>query len=258
MDDADTIRSAWQKKGIYEVLETLYSEIWVYGIREFYDPVEEYDIPESIARKMVFTGYIPRKVPPAEEVAREKKRHCIREGKKLVVVTTGGGGDGYAVMDTYLTMLEAMPRPHPFRSILVTGPFMPGDKRSAIHRRARKLGVRAFHFYRQMEKLLAAADVVIGMGGYNTLCEVLSQKTVTLLVPRETPRLEQLIRARSFHRQNLVAYIPWKDLTPDTLRPKIEALLERPEPFQEAISRFRMTGLDVMRQRLACFRTKTQ
>lgn len=256
MDDAQTIRNAWRKKGIYKVLEDLYSEIWVYGIRDFYDPITEYAIPESVSRKMVFTGYIPRKVPPAEEVAREKKRHCIREGKKLVVVTTGGGGDGYAVMDTYLTMLEAVPRPHSFKSILVTGPFMPGEKRSGIHRRAKRLGARVYHFYRQMEKLLAAADVVISMGGYNTLCEVLSQKTVTFLIPRETPRLEQLIRAQSFHRQNLATYIRWENLNPDAMRSQLQTLMEHPEPFQAAISRFRMTGLEVMRERLACFRKK--
>jgi len=32
------------------------------------------------------------------------------------------------------------------------------------------------------------------MGGYNTVCEVLSHGTVSLIIPRETPRKEQLIR----------------------------------------------------------------
>ena len=29
-----------------------------------------------------------------------------------------------------------------------------------------------------MEEILAAADVVVSMGGYNTVCEILSQGTV--------------------------------------------------------------------------------
>jgi len=40
MDDRETVRSDWQKKGVYEILDKLYSEIWVYGNRELYDPIE--------------------------------------------------------------------------------------------------------------------------------------------------------------------------------------------------------------------------
>lgn len=257
MDDGESVRKTWEKKGIYEILDRLYSEIWIYGIREFYDPIEEYAIPEHISRKMHFTGYIPRKAPHRDEVKKERKRHCIREGQKLVVVTTGGGGDGYPVMETYLSMLESVGGPLPFRSVLVTGPFMPKKQRTMIFRRARALGIRAYHFYRQMEKLLSSADLVISMGGYNTLCEILSQGTVALLIPRETPRKEQLIRAQRFHRQNLVEYIPWDRLSPDAMREKVHHLLDHPEPFLEAIHRFQstgMTGFEVMRGRLREFR----
>ena len=258
MDDADTIRRNWEKRGIHRILETLYTEIWVYGRRDFYDPVAEYGIGESVARNLHFTGYIPRKVPPPEEVKRERERHCVRENERLVVVTTGGGGDGYAVVDAFLSMLEARKTPAARsridRAIIVTGPFMPRDRRASLFKRAKRLGVRAFHFYRQMEKLLAAADVAVCMGGYNTLCEILSQGTVPLIVPRETPRLEQRIRALAFHRQGLAEYIPWTALSPETMGDALDRLLARPEPYREAIAAFSMTGLAIMRQRLAAFR----
>lgn len=256
MDDAETVKKSWKKKGVYEILDTLYSEVWTYGIRDFYNPIEEYDIPENISQKMQFTGYIPRKVPNIEEVKKEKQRNSIREGQKLVVITTGGGGDGYPVMDAFLSMLESQKRPFPFASILITGPFMPRRKRAKIFKRARKLGILAFHFYRHMEKILAAADLVVCMGGYNTLCELMSQKTVTLLIPRETPRKEQLIRAKCFHRNNLVEYIPWDTLSPETLRQKILHLLEHPEFYQNAIAKFQMTGHKIIRQRLQAFRNR--
>ena len=35
------------------------------------------------------------------------------------------------------------------------------------------------------------------MGGYNTACEILATDTPALVVPRETPTPEQLIRARA-------------------------------------------------------------
>jgi predicted glycosyltransferase len=170
------------------------------------------------------------------------------------VVTTGGGGDGYRVMDHYLSALETCSTRRPFKSVLITGPFMPKQDRKDVFRRARKLGIRTYHFYRQMEKIFAAADVVVSMGGYNTLCEILGQGTLSLVIPRETPRKEQIIRARAFHRQNLVDFIPWDDFTPRLLFEKLSFLLENPEPYLSAISRFRLTGIETMQQRLLEFR----
>ena len=152
-------------------------------------------------------------------------------------------------------MLESESEPVPFRSFCITGPFMPKEERANIFKRARKLGVKTSHFYRRMEEILAAADLVITMGGYNTVCEILSQGTVALIVPREAPRKEQLIRAEVFRSQNMVDYIPWNSLTPQTLRDKLFPLLEHPEPFHEAISRFRLTGLEVISERLRVCKT---
>jgi len=254
MDDARTVQKDWKEKGVYEILENLYSEIWIYGIREFYDPVQEYAIPRTVSRKMHFTGYIPRMIPDKNTVQQARKEQGLRSDEKLVVVTTGGGGDGYPVMDTFLSMLESESKPLPFKSVLITGPFMPIQERKEIFERARHLGVRTYRFYRLMEKIQAAADLVVSMGGYNTVCEILSQKTVSLIIPRDTPRKEQLIRAKVFHGKNLVDYIPLYSCTPQKMQRKILALLDNPEPFQEAISRFRLTGLETMLNQLHSFR----
>lgn len=255
MDDAESVRKDWRKKRVYESLEQLYSEIWVYGNQDFYDPVTEYAIPASVQRKMLFTGYIPRETPKKKQAMRIREELGIGKSERVVVVTTGGGGDGYGVMDNYLSMLESASRPASFRSIFVTGPFMPQDKRKCVFKRARKLGVQTFLFFRQMERLMAAADLVVSMGGYNTLSEVLSQGTPCLVVPRDTPRQEQLIRARAFHRQGLVDYVHPDTLTPDMLRTRIASMFDNPGPYREAISRFQFTGIQNMRQRIASLRS---
>lgn len=254
MDDAEMTRREWSEKGVYQLLEDLYSEIWIYGNREMYDPVREYAISEAVSRKVHFTGYIPRKVPSAEGVQAIRKEHGLSEEDKLVVVTTGGGGDGFAVMDAYLRMLESSAGLPAFKSILITGPFMPKSERKGIYKRSRKLGVRMYHFYRQMEKIFAAADVVVSMGGYNTLSEILNQGTVSLVIPRETPRREQLIRAQTFKRRNLTDFIPWEQLSPERLRDKLLGLLENPAPYREAIAGFRFTGIETMQRRILGFR----
>ncbi len=254
MDDAETVRNDWEKKDVYRILDALYSEIWIYGLQNYYDPIREYAIPESISRKIHFTGYIPRRKADPAAVQKIRKDHRIEQKDKLVVVTTGGGGDGYKVMDTYLTMLETETIPAAIKSILVTGPFMPKRQRKCIDKRARNAGIESHRFYRHMIDLMAAADLVVSMGGYNTSCEILTQTAVALLIPREEPRKEQLIRAQVLHRNNLVDYIPWRELTTPLLKQKIMNLLDHPQPFRQAMARFDMTGFHVMRRRLAAFR----
>lgn len=254
MDDAETVKRDWRKKGVYDALESLYTEVWVYGNRQFYDPITAYDIPPDIHHKIHFTGYIPRQTYRHSTVETLRRELGVQPEEKLVVATTGGGGDGFAVLDTFCAVLESEASPQSFKSVLVSGPFMPEEPRKDLFRRAKRLGVRTYEFYRKMEKLLAAADLVVCMGGYNTLCEILSQKTLCLIVPRETPRLEQLLRARAFQYHHLADYLPWTELTPMAMGRKIHALLENPEPYRTAVDHFRLTGIDVMRERLSHFK----
>jgi predicted glycosyltransferase len=65
------------------------------------------------------------------------------------------------------------------------------------------------------------------MGGYNTLSEALSLGTPTLCVPRVFPRREQLIRARSFAKLDLLRLIEPDRLTPEVMRSEVAALLAR-------------------------------
>lgn len=252
LDDAHTTRKEWQRKNFIQVLRELYSEIWVYGQQKMYDPITEYAFPDDIAQKTVFTGYLPRCLPlrPARQ---EVPHELVRSGLKKIILTTGGGGDGAAILDTYLTMLETNPSLQ-LDTLMISGPFIPQKKHDSLAERARTLGVDFRTFTPNLESNMAQADLVICMGGYNTVCEVLSLKQVALIIPRDRPRREQLIRAEALARQNLAAYIKWDDMTPETLREKILALLKDSRSYRQATSDFPMTGLDSMRQRLAFFR----
>ncbi|MEE9526750.1 MAG: glycosyltransferase, partial [Syntrophobacteria bacterium] len=73
-------------------------------------------------------------------------------------------------------------------------------------------------------------------------------------IPREQPRREQLIRAEILHERNLADFIPWRQVSPGLLKDKLLAMLDDPKPYSRAIRQFRLTGLEVMRQRLAEFR----
>ena len=107
-----------------------------------------------------------------------------------------------------------------------------------------------------MEELMAAADLVVSMGGYNTICEILTQQTPALIIPQETPRKEQLIRARRLKGKGLLDFIPWTEVTPQLLREKIFTLFSDQHQYIETISSFKLSGLDTMLARLTHFKEK--
>lgn len=257
MDDAETVIRDWQEKQLYQAMEELYSEIWVYGRQDFYDPVSEYRIPPSIAEKLHFTGYIPRRRSTLEETEAMRSSLNVMRNENLITVTTGGGGDGFLVLHCYLTMLEKLKADSmlpPFKSILLTGPFLSQAEKDEVNTRAAALGIDIHEFFSEMETLLSASDLVVCMGGYNTVCEVLSLRRVSLVIPRETPRKEQYIRANALKRNRLADFISWHDVSADLLLEKIVAMLEHRQVYENAMAEFQMDGISTICNRVDCFR----
>ncbi len=258
LDEAAVVCQDWQEKNIYTHLEQLYDEIWVYGNQAIYDPIAMYRIPELIQSRIHFTGYIPRQRFSDETrkkiSKRVRKRHRVHPEEKFVLVTTGGGGDGSEVIDHFLTMFDTYPDTLEFRALIVTGPFMAKPVRDLLKRRAKKHAIEILPFHPHLEELMVAADLVISMGGYNTICEILTQQTPALIIPREVPRLEQLIRARQLHREGLLDYIPWNEVTSSLLRERILARLSDGKSFRKNMAGFKLSGLDTMLRRLDQFK----
>jgi len=253
MDDRETVCRDWQHKNVYRFLDELYSEIWVYGRQDIYDAAAEYDIPEHVQKKMYFTGYLPRNQATNKTKRKTRKKFCVRDQEKMIVVTAGGGGDGFQMMDTYLAMQESM-RIAGLKSILITGPFMPRNQRRHLAKKAKPFHIKVLPFYPRMEEMFGAADLVVSMGGYNTICEILSQSTPCLIIPRETPRKEQLLRARALKKQQLIDFIPWADLNTQNLHEKLVSMLDNLDSYRMQISQFQLDGIDFIKDRLHQFR----
>jgi predicted glycosyltransferase len=119
-----------------------------------------------------------------------------------------------------------------------------------LKKRAKLHGIKILPFHPRLEELMKGADLVISMGGYNTICEILTQETPALIIPRETPRKEQLIRATCLKERGLLDYISWTDVTPQLLREKIFTMIDERDRYVESMRSFDLTGLDSMLQQL--------
>ncbi|MGE3781321.1 MAG: glycosyltransferase family protein [Alphaproteobacteria bacterium] len=225
MDDPTALESEWERKNAVPALRDYYDEIWVYGLPQICDPLAGLDLPASVRRRMVYTGYLRR------TAAAGAAHHRDLPDGEFLLVTAGGGGDGDGLIDWVLAAYEhdagALPP-----AVLVFGPFMLPDRQAAFAARAALLpGVRTLIFDARLEGLIARAGGIVAMGGYNTFCEILSFDKPALIVPRTTPRLEQHIRARRAAELGLIAMLPDDEgRDPRTMAAALRRLPQQPRP----------------------------
>lgn len=227
IDEPERVRTAWAEHDIHHILERYYDAILVYGVPEVLDVVAAYHLQPLVAAKTQYCGYLPRVRSIAAPAA--APAGLLGESERLVLVTAGGGGDGYRLLRTYLAGLDVPEAPEHVASVLITGPFMPSAERAELEALAsRHAGVRLMEFTNDMLGLMQAADLVVCMGGFNTLCEVLSVGARAVVVPRAEPRREQLLRATAFDKLGLLSMLHPDSLTPTTLAERVAVVLGEP------------------------------
>ena len=214
LDDPVVAHREWRLGQSDTAICNYYDAVWVYGDPTVYDPVREYGFSHETAVKVRYTGYLDRRVKnetPAGEDPDLLAELELPPGR-VALCMVGGGQDGYRLADAFArTKLPAGTN-----GIIVTGPFMPPAAQQSLHQIAdTHPRLRVIEFTTEPERLLLLADSVVAMGGYNTVCELLSLEKRALIVPRVLPRREQLIRAERLQEMGLLDM-----LHPDNLSPK--------------------------------------
>jgi predicted glycosyltransferase len=128
------------------------------------------------------------------------------------MTTVGGGSDGYALASV-AAMTSA---PAGLEHLIVAGPQMPADALAHL-RRIAVPGVKILPSLDDVVFHIRHAAAVVSMGGYNTVCEILSTDVPALIVPRNQSRAEQLIRAKSLADAGYVDHREVAELTPSFL-----------------------------------------
>lgn len=210
--DPETVHRTWSDKANMDAIRDHYDAIWIYGDPAVYDPVREYDLPDYVAGQARYTGYLDQR--PRLEFAQAQAGPLLASlpAGRLMLCVVGGGHDGGALAEAFLES----ELPSDATGVLVTGPLMPGEQRQGVYERAQgRSRFQVLEFVPDPTPLIERADRVIAMGGYNTVCEVLSFEKHALIVPRVKPEPEQWIRAERLRDLGLVAV-----LHPDQLDPR--------------------------------------
>jgi len=159
----------------------------------------EMEVPERLRSRTRFIGQIVR---PSLNAPLEMS---FPSNSKIVVITGGGGGYPNTV-DFYNLALASFKscraRNPNLIGILVTGPlFQEWLKLRMVD------GVRVIPFDPNMTATLAAANLIICQGGYNTIAEVTSIGCPTICVPAERGLDDQFERAEQAAISNANFYV---------------------------------------------------
>lgn len=202
MDEVGQLRREWARKKVAPILDSLYHDIWVYGLEQMGSPIDGLNLSPTTLSKIAYTGYLGREIPSERNWTPPTELE-----QPFILVTAGGGGDGVEVIDWVIRAYESAPDLQR-RAVIVTGPFMPPADQQEFHDRcARLANVEILSFDSHIELLMEKAIAIVAMGGYNTFCEILTLDKPAMIVPRSVPRQEQLIRAERAVKLGLVSML---------------------------------------------------
>ena len=216
LDSSRATVDAWEQHGYYNTVQWYYDDVLVLGDRQIYDVCKEYQFPESLRQKVNFCGYVARELPTRSR-SEIRKELSVVDDESLVLATAGGGQDGYDLLSTSVAATSSLAKRLRVRTLLVTGPELGKEQSKAIHKAARShAGLQVIEFTDDLMSYMNAADTVISMAGYNTVCELLTLGKRSILVPRVKPVEEQKIRA-----ERMANFGAFRTILPDALTPDV-------------------------------------
>jgi predicted glycosyltransferase len=221
LDSPEVTIADWQKNDYYTAINKFYHQVLIVGTPEVFDAVKEYQFPPILATKSRYCGYISRK-PGLKSPGEIREELQVSPQERLILVTPGGGEDGYKLVEIYLSALSLLPEANHCKSLIICGPEMPPNQKQLIYQAtSNNPQIETWEFTDDLMSYIRAADVIVSMAGYNTVCEILSANKSAVLIPRYHPSKEQLIRAKqlddldislaiypeNFHQEQLKQYL---------------------------------------------------
>ena len=181
-------------------------------ISETFGPFDEIKIPVD------YTGYIAPG-PPAEARYKIRQQLGLGDREKLIIASAGGGNVGSPLLKSVIRAFGRLKSDH-CRLQVFTGPFLNRDDFRALKNEA-PAGVVVNRFTPDYISYLAAADLSVSMGGYNTTMNILATRVPSLLWPFSQNR-EQRLRAGRLAERGLLTVIEDADLQPDRMAAKMD------------------------------------
>jgi predicted glycosyltransferase len=186
----------------------VHSDSRIVKLEETFFHFDDIEIP------VIYTGYIVQRPEPN---ARESIRHQlgISPDDILIVASAGGGSVGAPLLEAVLRAFNQLKLKQSKKLRVYTGPFIGKNHLKRI-KGLSGAGIIIEEFASDFLSYLAAADLSVSMGGYNTSMNVLAAKVPALIWPFSENQ-EQRLRAERLAKSAAVRVLDDQDLVAERL-----------------------------------------
>ena len=163
---------------------------------------------------LFYTGYIAKK-PPGNARQLIRSRLEIEDKDLMIVASAGGGSVGKPLLESALRAFQKFRIDSSARLYVYTGPYIDSQDFAYLQSLANQK-IKVEKFTSDFLAYLAAADLSISMGGYNTSMNLLACGVPALVWPFGLNR-EQRLRAQRLAERGALKILNEQDLQHDRL-----------------------------------------
>lgn len=223
-DDMDKYTS-----GVLKMLNPNFDDVLVHADPTLVQFDETFPGVSDMEPTLHYTGYVARK---PELGAGDALRNELNLGDTpLIVLSVGGGNVGQELLESVLKASPILAKTHSHRLCVFTGPYAEDEAFARYQELASGCDwMTVSRFTKRFPSYLAAADLSVSLGGYNTTMNLLAAGTYSLMLPFAQNR-EQQMRTSRLEERGIVKMISPDNLAPEIMAEHMAQALERePKP----------------------------
>jgi len=199
---------------VVKTLNRYFNAVLVHADPKLVKISETFDQFDQIAIPVDYTGYIAPK-PSPDAGNRIRKRLKLGEDEFLIIASAGGGNVGAPLLEAVVRAFGRLALKSRCHLEVYTGPFLDQKEFDRLEKSAGS-NLRVTRFAADFLSYLAAADLSVSMGGYNTTMNILASGVPALVWPFGQNR-EQRLRAGRLADLGALRVLEDEELRPDRL-----------------------------------------
>jgi predicted glycosyltransferase len=210
-----------------DILNRFFDAVVVHSDPNLIKLEETFSFHAQISIPLFYTGYIAKK-PPANARRQIRSRLKIMDKDHLIVASAGGGSVGKPLLESTINAFKKFSRDSSARLMVYTGPYI-AEKDFGYLKSLANQRITVEKFTSNFLAVMAAADLSISMGGYNTSMDILACGVPAMVWPFGHNR-EQRLRAQRLAERGTLKILNDEHLKPDCLADILAQTLSEPHP----------------------------
>jgi predicted glycosyltransferase len=196
--------------GHFDAIRKYIDQVFIYGDPALFDFVGTYQLPDDIALRSVYTGYVVNRDQSWQSVDDVRSLLGVGEGQLLIAVSAGGGKDSADILLSIIRVQKFFAELHRLCWVVIGGPLAREEEWQGLQEAVQGTAIKLIRYWPLLVEVINAADLFIGTCGYNLSAEVIATGTPAIFIPIPRKEAEQAIRAQTLSQHGLGQVVPFR------------------------------------------------